>query len=111
MKFKVGDKVRIIVDCSNYAVKEKNGGLGMVGEIIRYGELIYVSSPQFINPDKTWCFCEDQLEFVDGDQQLSTQFVNFRCQRCNNFLVSKLAQDPFTGQTYNINKCLNCGWC
>ena len=33
------------------------------------------------------------------------------CPRCNGKLIKKIAQEPFTGKDYTIDKCQNCGWC
>jgi hypothetical protein len=33
------------------------------------------------------------------------------CPRCNGELIKKIAQEPFTGKDYTIDKCKDCGWC
>jgi len=33
------------------------------------------------------------------------------CPRCGGKLIKKIAQEPFTGKDYTIDKCQSCGWC
>ena len=83
--FKIGDKVRVTVDCSRCGVKEVNGGLGMVGEITRIqNNLVWAKSDSFLNGDKYsgWCFKMDQVEVAMDKEPKAQASYNTVCPRC-----------------------------
>ena len=110
MSFKIGDKVKVIQDCSYFSVGEDSGALGMMGVVTVEGSTAYRVK---LENGNEWIFQPHTLKLVDDDQRSSVpvQPSHSSCPRCNNLLVSKSSQDPFTGQTYSVNKCPNCGWC
>ena len=63
MKFKIGDKIRIIK--KELSVDEERFGFGMEGEIIDcYNNGYYqIKSKSFINKSD-YCFSEDQIELL-----------------------------------------------
>jgi hypothetical protein len=92
MRFKVGDKVRIVK--KGLGVEEENGGAGMSGEVIfidyvgsdiGYG----VDSKEYKAPyskrgsKNVWWFLAYNLELVDGEPlaQVSSEY-NTVCPRC-----------------------------
>lgn len=114
MKFKIGDKVKIVEDCSDISVQEKNGGLGMEGEIIKvYPTYVIVQSMQFTSLLKRWSFYNERLELCDKVTIVpiaAIAHVN-HCPRCNGKITEREGQEPFTGEVYKFLKCNICGWC
>ena len=116
-KFKIGDRVRIIVDCSQCGVQEVNGGLGMVGEIFKiYRDfLVYLKSNDFLNVDKNlgWAFKFDQVELVKPEAiRIYHKRTSKKCPRCGEEMVKKLNDGLlYSGQQEEIEKCSSCGYC
>jgi hypothetical protein len=107
MKFKVGDKVRIIQDCSYLCVAEVYGGLGMEGEVVSITYSINVWSSKFTNESKTWSFKEENLELRDNVSVAVTPITHVNhCPRCNGELYEKKTE--YCGI---VIKCKKCGWC
>jgi len=109
MKLKIGDKVRVIRDCSDIAIiNEPSGGLGMIGEVVSCdcGPFIKVKSEQFSNSCKSWLFRADEIELVDSDQRSSVHVIFSVCPRCNGEMVDKQTADYGV-----IKKCRDCGYC
>ena len=108
MKFKIGDKVKIIQDCSYISVNEKDGGLGMEGEVVDIDYSITVWSSQFTSISKTWLFREVNLELRDSVAVVSITPITHvnRCPRCNGELYEKKTE--YCGI---VTKCKKCGWC
>jgi hypothetical protein len=103
MSFKVGDKIRVIQDCSYFCVGEYDGALGMIGVIVQVSKNYRVQ----LNNGKTWIFEPHTLELVDGDQRSSVHApVISVCPRCSGELYNKETVDFGT-----IKKCRSCGWC
>jgi hypothetical protein len=110
MKFEIGDKVRIIV--SGNCVPEINGGLGMIGTVVkeldRYDESLddYLVESATFTIGKCWCFKEDKLELV-GEPSVPVFDISIgQCPRCGGEMMEK--QSEYCGI---INKCRSCGWC
>ncbi len=112
MKFKKGDKVRIVE--RGLCVQEKNGGIGMVGVIKEIDKGLFgVDSNEYTNKNRgiqdLWWFYEKALKLVDGEPLAqASQFQNNTvCVRCGGELIDK--------QSYALNeiikKCKECGWC
>jgi hypothetical protein len=104
MSFRIGDKVKIIIDCTVYGVYEINGGLGMEGEITECLDFhcYQVKSNYFIRRND-WCFSRYQLKLIT--ESLIPVSISV-CPRCGGELYEKQ-----TSSYGIVNKCKNCGWC
>jgi hypothetical protein len=62
-----------------------------------------------------WFITEESLQLYSSSPAISSTISNIvpgpQCPRCNGKLIKKIAQEPFTGKDYTIDKCQDCGWC
>ncbi len=104
-QFKIGDKVRIIEN--EFTVSEKNGGLGVEGEIIEIdGKYFLIKSDQFVTSHKCWWYDATQLELISK----SIPIKQGNCPRCSNAMILKESMG-FFGEKYELLKCEKCGYC
>jgi tRNA(Ile2) C34 agmatinyltransferase TiaS len=117
VRFKVGDKVRVIKGRDD--VLDKNGGLGIVGIVIEVAYrgstkntgTIRVESALFTNSpyNSAWYFFHPELELV-ASYIPTTVTTSPLCPRCQNTLIKKQSEG-FFGEKYIIQKCTKCNWC
>ena len=104
MKFKVGDKVKIVVPGNG--VREVDNGLGMIGTVIDVdSDCCQVESATF-KYGPSWCFKEDKLELVTEPAVPVFIVPSNTCPRCGGEMIEK--QSEYCGI---INKCRKCGYC
>ena len=111
MSFKIGDKVRITYN--EPTVNEKNGGLGMEGEIVDTFEQdglvenYRIESKSFVSGP--WWFDSGGVELITEPLAPTTASSN-TCPRCSNKMVLKGSM-MLMGDKFDILKCENCGYC
>ena len=104
MKFKVGDKVKIVVPGNG--VLEVDNGLGMIGTVIDVdNDCCQVESATF-KYGPSWCLKEDKLELVTEPAVPVFIVPSNTCPRCGGEMIEK--QSEYCGI---INKCRKCGYC
>jgi predicted RNA-binding Zn-ribbon protein involved in translation (DUF1610 family) len=53
----------------------------------------------------------NNLTFQTGKSIINLPSSAVECPRCGGKLIKKIAQEPFSGKDYTIDKCQSCGWC
>jgi hypothetical protein len=107
--FFVGAKVKIIT--GEVTVSEKDGGLGVEGEIIEtdtVGNKKYflVKSNQFTSSCRSWWYDATQMELISK----SVCPKKGNCPRCSNVMILKEGMG-FFGEKFDVLKCEKCGYC
>jgi hypothetical protein len=108
MKFKPGDKVKIVGRLYGIAI----GSTGIVKDYSSDGYWVRIiwCKDELYTGQQDDGFREEHFELVERHDIISTKQSN-SCPRCNGELIKKIAQEPFTGKEYTIDKCKDCGWC
>jgi hypothetical protein len=121
MKFKIGDKIKIIgkIDPQKIWCGDKyDSFIGKEFFIIDvwYSFSMYQCyklSGQKGGTGVDYWFPEASFELVNAASQSAAfqSTTQTSCPRCNGKLIKKTVQEPFTGKDYTIDKCQSCGWC
>ena len=126
-KFKPGDKVVIIRKDLNYF--HWNSSMDkLIGEVVEVYNYFPEKNTYFVlhnsglhqypgsgTTELGWFITEESLQLYSSSSAVSSTISNIvsgpQCPRCNGKLIKKIAQEPFTGKDYTIDKCKDCGWC